>query len=332
MRTYLLPENGNFYKTNLHCHTTISDGTMTPEEIKETYKAMGYSAVCFTDHEVLIGHEDLCDDSFIALHGYEVAIKKNPDDHTGLFQPVYHMNLISEDQKNLTMPMCNLGLTSWPGACKEWFEKYAKYDKASATDHNEYNTEWINRYIKTVTEAGFLVTYNHPMWSLQTMEDYADLKGLRGVEVINGGCIAFNDNTSIHMEILLRRGTDVLPVAGDDNHGRKECGRCFTMINAPALTYKDLIDGYKKGSCYASEGPEILELSLENGRFRLRTDRPCTATLLSEGRHIRTTDFTECADLEFKPSSAGRYVRFEVRDKEGKKAFTRAYLTADYIG
>ena len=26
MRKYLLPENGNFYKANLHCHTTVTDG------------------------------------------------------------------------------------------------------------------------------------------------------------------------------------------------------------------------------------------------------------------------------------------------------------------
>ena len=26
MRKYLLPETGNFYKSNLHCHTTMSDG------------------------------------------------------------------------------------------------------------------------------------------------------------------------------------------------------------------------------------------------------------------------------------------------------------------
>ena len=29
----LLPESG-YYKANLHCHTTISDGEFTPEEIK----------------------------------------------------------------------------------------------------------------------------------------------------------------------------------------------------------------------------------------------------------------------------------------------------------
>ena len=36
MKKYLLPETGNFYKANLHVHTTISDGALSPEEITST--------------------------------------------------------------------------------------------------------------------------------------------------------------------------------------------------------------------------------------------------------------------------------------------------------
>ena len=34
MKFELIPESGHFYKTNLHSHTTISDGAQTPEEVK----------------------------------------------------------------------------------------------------------------------------------------------------------------------------------------------------------------------------------------------------------------------------------------------------------
>lgn len=34
MKHFLLPETGHFYKANLHCHSTVSDGSRTPEEIK----------------------------------------------------------------------------------------------------------------------------------------------------------------------------------------------------------------------------------------------------------------------------------------------------------
>lgn len=34
---YLLPKEGTFYKANLHCHTVVSDGDLTPEQVKEAY-------------------------------------------------------------------------------------------------------------------------------------------------------------------------------------------------------------------------------------------------------------------------------------------------------
>lgn len=75
MRKYIFPEHAKFYKANLHAHTTLSDGCLSPEEVKEAYRAKGYSVLAFTDHEALIDHADLCDDTFIALNGYETAVK-----------------------------------------------------------------------------------------------------------------------------------------------------------------------------------------------------------------------------------------------------------------
>ena len=38
MKRYLLPKEGEFFKANLHCHTTISDGKWSPEKVKEEYR------------------------------------------------------------------------------------------------------------------------------------------------------------------------------------------------------------------------------------------------------------------------------------------------------
>ena len=74
MKKHLFSQNGKFYKANLHCHTTVSDGKCSPEEIKRRYKAEGYSIVAFTDHVVMVDHSDLNDESFLALKGYEIHI------------------------------------------------------------------------------------------------------------------------------------------------------------------------------------------------------------------------------------------------------------------
>ena len=55
----LIPEEGSFYKVNFHSHTNISDGKQTSDEVKEYYKALGYSAVCYTDHEILVSQRNL---------------------------------------------------------------------------------------------------------------------------------------------------------------------------------------------------------------------------------------------------------------------------------
>lgn len=74
MKNYLLPQNGSFFKANMHCHSTLSDGKLTVEQIKELYKNAGYSIVAFTDHNVLIDHSDLADDGFMPITGYEYDV------------------------------------------------------------------------------------------------------------------------------------------------------------------------------------------------------------------------------------------------------------------
>ena len=68
MKKYLITKTGNFYKANLHCHTNLSDAILSPEEIKREYKARGYSIVAYTDHDVLIPHNDLRDENFLPLN------------------------------------------------------------------------------------------------------------------------------------------------------------------------------------------------------------------------------------------------------------------------
>ena len=71
-RIDLLPASCGSYKANLHCHTTLSDGRLTPQQVKAHYLEHGYSVVAFTDHNVLIDHSDLNDSRFLALTGIEV--------------------------------------------------------------------------------------------------------------------------------------------------------------------------------------------------------------------------------------------------------------------
>ena len=58
MRKYLLPEKANFYKSNLHCPTTISDGKVhvkcsPADRVICTYKKRGVGAK-FAEHGEMV--------------------------------------------------------------------------------------------------------------------------------------------------------------------------------------------------------------------------------------------------------------------------------------
>ena len=107
MKKFLLPETGNYYKANLHCHTNISDGKLSPEQIKEAYKSHGYSIVAYTDHDVFIPHPELCDESFLALNSMEIEITQPKEEtkHAGeecarFFVKTCHLCFIAIDPEN----------------------------------------------------------------------------------------------------------------------------------------------------------------------------------------------------------------------------------------
>lgn len=327
----LIPEGGKFYKVNMHCHTNVSDGTRSPEEVKEFYKKAGYSAVAFTDHEILLGHKDLCDEEFVALHGYEIAIKKDLAGHTAYFMPVYHFNFIARSQENLKMPLFFKNNPSCPGNSRKWMDECAQYDTTIET--TKYDIEWINEYLKGVKDGGFLINYNHPQWSLQNCSDYLPLENLHSIELMNGGCFAQWDTTAIHFEQMLRAGKRVVPTAGDDNHNERGSLKAWTMIKAPELSYDALISAYEKGDCYVSDGPEIQSIVLKDGKIIVKTSPAHYVALASEGRYVqhktaKEEKFTELA-FDYVPQKMGAYFRLEVRDSEGHRAFSNAYYVKD---
>jgi predicted metal-dependent phosphoesterase TrpH len=70
---HLIPQT-NYYKTALHCHTNISDGLPSPEEMKEIYKSKGYQVLSITDHNILVDHSALNEEDFLLLTGAEYNI------------------------------------------------------------------------------------------------------------------------------------------------------------------------------------------------------------------------------------------------------------------
>ena len=102
MKRYLLPETGTFYKANLHSHSTVSDGTLSPAEMKALYKSRGYSVLACTDHELLVPHHDLTDEDFLMLTGFELGFDEGWRSNF-LHARVCDLCMIALDPENTTV-------------------------------------------------------------------------------------------------------------------------------------------------------------------------------------------------------------------------------------
>jgi len=344
MKTYLLPENGNFYKANLHMHTTVSDGRMTPEETKEAYKKRGYSVVAYTDHEGLVSHAKLTDEEFVAITSYEVATNNGITPMDFRFEKTYHMNLYAKDPLKDISPVFNMELL--------WIEKVLEHMSKEAQEVNwprEYTIESMNKLIERVKEDGFLVCLCHPNWSLQNYPDYAGLKGLWGVECYNTcSTIHGYPDTMQPIDDLLQMGERVFPVAADDAHGSKDdpndCFGGFVMIKAEKLDYDTIMAALEKGDFYASSGPSIEELYLEDGTLHIKTSPAAKIEVITErrvrwclnGENMTEASFDLSDYMEKSHAVSGQhwpsYFRVNVYDAAGEQAHTRAFFEEEWDG
>ncbi len=331
---YLLPQTERVYKANLHTHTTISDGFWTPEEVKAAYKEAGYQIVAFTDHEVCIPHPELCDEDFLALTGYEIATDE--DIPLPVWAKTYHFCLISR-RIDQAKQVCFDPRYLYIGHGAQYLDQVEIQSYAQ----REYNLDKINELIRQAREAGYLVAYNHPDWSLQNYSDYIGLEGLWGIEVYNSACVVMghDDFQPRPFEDLLRAGKKVFPLAADDMHRDPHKFQGWVMVAARSLAYGDVIDALENGDFYASTGPEITSLTLANGELRI-TCSPCRSisveTEFRIGYRAVAPAGETLQEASFKmrrwfdrcvPGSEDRaYFRVTLEDAAGRRAYTRAYL------
>ena len=340
MKTYLLPKNGKFYKTNMHCHTIMSDGNYTPEQIKEIYKNKGYSVVAYTDHNLFLDRSSLCDKDFIALNGFEIDVAQNTPHW--LNAKANHLCMIALSPDNLITPCYHRSKYLYKNA--ENYRDQIKFDTNKPDFERIYTPDCINTIIKECHDSGFFVTYNHPAWSRECYTDYIKYKGMDAMEIFNYGSwlIGYNEYNTHAYTDFLDAGTRLYCVGGDDNHNYSDPDNrkfdsfgAFTMIKAEKLDYTTITDALVKGNFYASEGPEIYDLYYENETVHLICSPVDRIQMNTGARHARAY-YDETGDglthAEFCVNDpVVNYVRFTIIDKHGKRACTNAYYYKDIV-
>ena len=301
---------------------------MTVEELKERYKSQGYSVLAITDHEYLVDNSYLNDEDFMTITSCELGIKefKNVSSLKKKDMKVCHLNIYAKDPKNTDTP-CYSSV----------YNHYTTKENEHLIHHScgeyqrEYTKECINDMIKTANEKGFLVSYNHPRWSLENATEYLNYKNLWAVEIYNhsvqiSGLYEYDINV---YDDFLRDGNKMGCIAGDDNHSMNSTCGGYVMINAEKLEYDEIINALESFNFYASTGPVIKELYIEDNKAYLTFEKGEYAVMSTKGRRVEKQEAQNSEEENkvcFNILPEDGYIRFDVVDKSGRRANTCAYI------
>lgn len=335
MKKNFLTSEKPFYKAGMHTHTTVSDGRFSPEETKKKYQEQGYSIAAFTDHEVLRLHNDLTDKNFLMLTSYEYSV--DPGGKMTSMKKMCHLNLYARDPFQ-DKQICYDSQRYFVRKFKEKFNEEIKF--IGKDRPRGYSQAEVNHVIDTAKRNGFIVCYNHPEWSNETVFDYIGYNGFFAMEVYNHSSYVDSHSTSEEWNIqgydmLLRAGRRVFPIFSDDAHNpdihAKVCDGFggFIMVNADKLEYNTVFNALEKGDFYASMAPEIYDLYFENGKMCVHCSPVKEIQFYTAGRlgrRIRGEFGENVTYAEYEPCEDFGFIRVELSDENGKKATTRGYF------
>ena len=327
------------YKANLHCHSVLSDGCRTPEELKAMYKSHGYDILAITDHERPVQHTALSEKDFMMLTGYECYIRPGTGRYDAYAEEV-HLNLFAKDPKNVKMICFN-----------DNYSRYLKRDNAvealervGSERPREYTTDYINEYIRTAKEHGYIVAYNHPYWSMEDEAKILSYEGLFSMEMCNYSSYLINHleyNGALY-DKMLRAGKHIFCHGSDDNHNQYPEGHpnsdsfgSFTMISPEAFTYESVIEAMEKGNMYASMGPVFHRVSVDGDTVHIECSDVSHAFLYTGSKapqYVHAEKGENLNSIDFKIDPRAQYIRVSVQDSEGRWADTRGFFPEEFRG
>lgn len=321
----ILENRGNWYKGNLHMHTTVSDGVLEPVEAINVYREAGYDFIAITDHRK-IGHL-WQDDGFLILPGVEW------DTGDAVKMPVYHILGIGMNKETADFyhgapyegaPLGTARGGIWTGG-RNGRKKYHPHPQA---------------IIDAVRAAGGVAILAHPAWSVMDPGEMSDLHGFAAAEIYNSvSGFPFNpgrDEASYYWDIWGRNGKLVKCVASDDSHFYDgEQTKAFTMVNAPSLNRDAIMHALKNGHFYASLGPAFrsIEYDTESGKVSVECSSDVQEVVFKTNTPWPEQGYQRInggGHASYRVMYEDRFVRIELIDKRGRKAWSPPFSVVQF--
>jgi hypothetical protein len=307
---------GTWYKGNLHCHSTNSDGKLPPEQVVEFYKHRGYDFMAFTEHHLFTDQAHLSDEQFIIIPGLELSLDQER------MPKSEHFNGFQIKPSNGT-PYSGGQLV--PGQTVPPRLWNTRYDVQDAID--------------TLQQRGLAVTLNHPSWSRTDRETLLNAGNYFAIEIYNHTS-EYDERLGFATDLwdfLLRRGRKIWGMAVDDAHyydtDRADGG--WVMVKSKEFTHESLMESLLSGRFYSSSGPEIRDIRIEDGEVIVECS-PVNAihfiTYERRGKSIRANGNGPLTSARWTLHGDELYVRVECEDFNGKSAWSNPmYYNSEFL-
>ncbi len=278
-------QKGNWYKANLHTHSTTSDGdTAFPDRVRQ-YKEKGYAILAATDHGKTNPVEGLSSKDFLLISGMEVhppcALNGDCYHFVCLNLPSSFKNPESPDPKVCLQEVRKAGgeyIIAHPYWCGHNLTHLLPFNDAIA----------VEVYNATCSKIG--KAYSSVQW-----DDLLDL------------------------------GWHLPAVAVDDVHGGRDIFMGWTMVKSRNLDLNSVMEALRTGCYYSSCGPEIKDFRIENKKAVLECSPVAEIYFMAQRWHggsVYADNGPDLTKAQYDLPDDLTYLRAEVVDRKGNRAWT----------
>ena len=282
-------EGKQWYKGNLHMHTTCSDGQKTPEEAVAVYREKGYDFLALTDHWHM--GKSWQEEGFLMLAGAEY------DNGADLKEGIYHIVGVGMEREP------QLEKTPRPKA-QTIIDSIREAGGMAILAHPAWS---MNRAEQAMGLKG-----------LEGCEIYNTTSG------IPWNCRPYS---GIFLDDMANLGCFLPCMAADDAHHYQgdETGS-WIMVQARELSRDAILESLRKGDFYATQGP-LFHVAREGNMIHV-TSTPVKSIAfftdwIWEPDRAVAGEGVCGASFQIKPQD--HWVRIELADKDGRMAWSSFY-------
>jgi hypothetical protein len=301
IRDIAFSASGQFWRGNLHTHSTRSDGVLSPEEVCRRYQAEGYDFIALTDH-------------FVGRYGYPIVD---------------------------TVPMRNKGFTTILGAelhsgamanGELWHILAVGLPAGFAPSNSpdfipvvgqESGAEVAARAVA----AGAFVAIAHPQWSGLTLADARSIASAHAVEIYNHGCAMGCDRPDgfAIADLLLTEGRRLTMIATDDAHfSEPDHFGGWVMVKSEENAPEALLTALKAGHFYSTQGPELRDVRVEDGKLVVECSAVSSIVAIGWGTGAKAVHGHSMTrgEVPLERLNNSPWIRAAVIDAAGKRAWS----------